>query len=133
LKASKANHYLYNSNLKEKAKRLRNESTHAEIHLWKYGLKNRLRLGYTFNRQRPVLNYIADFMCKELLLIIEVDGMTHSYEEVYKNDLIRTEKLEAVGFMVIRFTNDEVQNHINRVNDQIDKVIKNREKELGEY
>jgi very-short-patch-repair endonuclease len=43
--------------------------------------------GYSFLRQRSVLNYIADFMCKELKLIIEVDGITHSYEQTIEKDI----------------------------------------------
>lgn len=73
------------------------------------------QLGYTFNRQRPVLNYIADFMCKDLKLIIEVDGYTHLLEDVIKNDIIRQNTLEAAGFKVIRFKDEEVLNEIQRV------------------
>ncbi|MDF2437130.1 MAG: endonuclease protein [Bacteroidota bacterium] len=50
--------------------------------------------GYTFNRQQPVLNFIADFMCKELSLIIEVDGGYHLKEDVYIKDLERQRELE---------------------------------------
>ena len=50
--------------------------------------------GYQFRRQRPVMDYIADFMCKELMLIIEVDGITHTYPEVIENDCIRQQRLE---------------------------------------
>jgi very-short-patch-repair endonuclease len=74
-------------------------------------------MGYTFNRQRPVLNYIADFMCKELKLIIEVDGYSHTLEDVIKNDNIRQQDLEAAGFKIIRFKDDEVLKEINRVRD----------------
>ena len=58
--------------------------TKAEACLWKYVLKARQLKGFQFRRQRPVLNYIADFMCKELMLIIEVDGITHHDEEAIK-------------------------------------------------
>ena len=71
--------------------------------------------GFTFRRQRPVLQYIADFMCKELLLIIEVDGITHSYEKVAEKDKNRQADLENAGFIVIRFTDEEVLKHINAV------------------
>jgi len=101
------NHNFYNKNLKKFAKENRKEMTKAEACLWKYALKAK-QMGYTFNRQRPVLNYIADFMCKELKLIIEVDGYTHLKEEVIKNDIIRQKKLEEVGFKVIRFKDEEV-------------------------
>lgn len=54
--------------------------------------------GYQFRRQRPVLQYIADFMCKELKLIIEVDGITHQWEETAQKDEVRQKKLEDAGF-----------------------------------
>lgn len=63
-------------------------------------------------------------MCKELLLIIEVDGITHSYEEVRKRDKIRQADLEHAGFTVMRFTDEEVLNHMHKVHDAIeDKVV----------
>ncbi|HET9826546.1 MAG TPA: endonuclease domain-containing protein, partial [Chitinophagaceae bacterium] len=83
--------------------------------LWKYVLKAGKLKGFQFRRQRPVLNYIADFMCKELMLIIEVDGMTHHWEETIKKDEIRQKALEAAGFSVIRFTDDEVLTQIQSV------------------
>ena len=80
-------------------------------------------MGFTFNRQRPVLNYIADFMCKDLKLIIEVEGYSHTLEEVIRNDIIRQKKLEAAGFKVIRFTDAEVLKEINRVRTVISETI----------
>lgn len=64
--------------------------------------------GYTFLRQRPVLNYIADFLCKELKLIIEVDGFSHDWAEQWKLDKKRQSKLEEVGFTALRFTDEEI-------------------------
>ena len=75
--------------------------------------------GYGFRRQRPVLNYIADFMCKELLLIIEVDGITHHFEETIARDKIRQQNLENAGFTVIRFSDEEVLQNIENVRQQI--------------
>ena len=66
--------------------------TKAEACLWRYVLRARKMKGYSFRRQRPVLHYIADFMCKELKLIIEVDGITHQFEETIKYDKIRPGK-----------------------------------------
>ena len=85
--------------------------------------------GYQFRRQRPVLNYLTDFMCKELMLIIEVDGITHSYEDVAENDIIRQKALEDAGFTVLRFEDDEVLFSINSVYQQIKAWI--NEKEAG--
>jgi len=105
--------------------------TKAEACLWKYVLKGRIMKGYTFNRQRPVLNYIADFMCKELLLIIEVDGISHYNEEAYKKDLVRQQNLENNGFKVIRFFDKEILKDIQNVTRCIEIVIEEREMELN--
>ena len=69
--ANKENNYLYNPKLKERARYLRANGTKAEAYLWKFVLKNKL-LGYKFFRQRPILNYIVDFMSPELMLIIKL-------------------------------------------------------------
>lgn len=89
--------------------------TKAEACLWKYVLRNRIMLGYQFRRQRPVLKYIADFMCKELNLIVEVDGYTHHDEAVYNKDMIKQSELENAGFTVLRFSDEEVLTDIDNV------------------
>lgn len=98
--------------------------TKAEACLWKYVLRAGGMVGFTFRRQRPVLNYIADFMCKELMLIIEVDGITHSYEEVAENDIKRQKCLEEAGFKVLRFSDGEVLNQIDAVYQSIELVVR---------
>lgn len=109
----------YNKKLQPLAKALRSDMTKAEACIWKYVLKARMMKGYQFRRQRPILNYIADFMCKELNLIIEIDGITHSYEEVVIKDKKRTADLENHGFTVLRYTDEEVLQHINNVSASI--------------
>lgn len=118
----------YNDKLQPFAKKLRGDMTKAEACLWKYVLKSRMMKGYQFRRQRPVLNYIADFMCQELKLIIETDGLTHDFEEVYANDLVRQAKLEEAGFTVVRFNDSEVLNGIANVRQHIEHVIEELEK-----
>lgn len=117
MEAEKANNFWYNKNLKKLATRNRNNATKSEACLWKYALSKK-QTGYTFKRQRPVLNYIADFMCQELLFIIEVDGSSHNEIEVKLKDLKRQKKLEDAGFKILRFTDEEVL-------DNIDDVIRN--------
>ncbi|MBL7731626.1 MAG: endonuclease domain-containing protein [Chitinophagaceae bacterium] len=109
-----SNHF-YNKNHQPYANRLRNEGTKAEACLWKYVLRASKLKGYAFRRQRPVLQYIADFMCKELMLIIEVDGSIHDLEEVMRKDKERQKVLEEAGFTVLRFTNEEVLTNIQWV------------------
>ncbi len=114
-KANRSNNHAYNKILGPYANALRKDMTKAEACLWKYILRASGLRGYPFRRQRPVLNYIADFMCKDLMLIIEVDGITHLDENVIKNDKIRQQKLENLGFTVLRFTDDDVLKHIEEV------------------
>jgi very-short-patch-repair endonuclease len=109
----------YNKSLKQKSRTNRYQMTKAEACLGKYVLNGRKVKGYSFNRQRPVLNYIADFMCKELKLIIEVDGSSHLFEDVMKKDLIRQTRLEKAGFTVIRYTNEQVLRHISTAKENI--------------
>ncbi|MCO6478359.1 MAG: DUF559 domain-containing protein [Phaeodactylibacter sp.] len=111
-KASPQNNYHYNKRLQPYANSLRKNMTKAEACLWKYVLGSRQMKGYQFRRQRPVLNYIADFMCKELLLVVEVDGITHDSPEGYERDQKKDKDLEGVGFTVLRFSDWEVLNKI---------------------
>jgi very-short-patch-repair endonuclease len=80
-----------------------------------------------FDRQKPILNYIVDFYCKDLLLAIEVDGITHDDENVFMKDNIRDEELNAYGVSIIRL------NALNVVKDEkgclmvIEKFILNFE------
>ena len=100
--------------------------TKAEACLWKYILKGKQLKDFQFRRQRPVLKYIADFMCIELMLIIEVDGITHHWEETIIKDKKRQVDLEAAGYTVLRFTDEEVLNNINIVHDFLESWIENK-------
>ncbi len=120
-----SNHF-YNKNLQPFANRLRKEMTKAEACLWKYVLRAGKMKGYGFRRQRPVLRYIADFMCKELMLIIEVDGSIHEIEEARKNDEQRQKALEEAGFTVLRFTNEEVLTNIQWVSGYLEDWIERK-------
>lgn len=118
-----SSNYYYNKNLKEYARKLRKESTKAEVKLWNNVLHARQMHGYTFLRQRPVLSYIADFMCKELLLIIEVDGYTLECDRQWQLDQKRQVKLENSGFNVLRFTDDEILKDIRNVESAIEAWV----------
>ena len=108
------NNNFYNKRLQSFAHENRYEMTKAEACLWKFVLSGK-KLGYTFNRQRPVLNFIADFMCKKLKLIIEVDGYSHFIDDVIIKDEKKQNKLENLGYTVIRFQEGEILNQIDRV------------------
>ena len=115
----------YNKRLKPVAYQLRSSMTKAEACLWKYGLRSK-KLGVTFRRQRPVGRYIVDFVCLELKIIIEVDGESHNHPEIYDNDIIRQKYLENLGFMVFRFTDEEVLKSINGVMIILEDIVKSR-------
>jgi very-short-patch-repair endonuclease len=97
--------------------------TKAEACLWKYGLKAKKMNGYSFSRQRPVLDYIVDFICKEINLVIEVDGITHLNEEVKRKDELKEQELKKAGFTVLRFRDEEILNQMNLVLHDIEKSI----------
>ena len=124
----KKENFGYNKDLKKLARELRNNSTPAEIRLWSELLRARIMRGYGFLRQRPVLNYIADFMCKELKLIIEVDGASHEIEKHWQKDQKRQQELEEAGFTVMRFTDEEVFCELDYVQRAIEQWIENYEK-----
>lgn len=113
----------YNSNLQGLARTLRNNMTKSEACLWKYVLRARMMKGYSFRRQRPIDSYIVDFLCRELNLVIEVDGLTHNNEETDRADALRQKHLEELGFTVFRFTSDEILKHIDGVRAAIELWI----------
>lgn len=104
--------YHYNKNLKNFARAHRFDSTKAEIRLWCELLSKR-KMGFPFLRQRPIDRFIADFMCRELNLIIEVDGYSHNFK--LKEDQQKDEILSNLGFTVLRFTDDEVMKDLDNV------------------
>ena len=71
--------------------------------------------GYDFHRQKPIDNYILDFFCYELMLGIEVDGYSHQFLEVYNKDCIKEKKINELGIVVLRFSDDQVLNEMENV------------------
>ncbi|WP_187263836.1 endonuclease domain-containing protein [Pontibacter beigongshangensis] len=115
----------YNKKLKPLARGLRSDSTKAEVRLW-CELLSKSKLGYPFLRQRPVHNYIADFLCKELKLIIEVYGYSHNFKSV--EDEERDKTLEALGFTTLRFTDEEVMKDLHNAQRAIEGWIVENQK-----
>lgn len=105
----------YNKKLRTFASQHRKESTKAEVRLWCELLRNKQMMGYSFLRQRPIDNYIADFFCKKLKLIIECDGYSHQLPEVAKYDEQRTQRLMELGYRLLRFSDCEVMQDIENV------------------
>ena len=99
--------------LKEFAKENRKKPTEAEAILWDY-IKNR-QLGQPFRRQHIIGDYIVDFTCIPLKLIIEIDGGYHHLPNQQMNDEQRQKWLEKRGFTVLRFSNEEIIADTNNV------------------
>ena len=98
----------YNKNLVGKARKLRNNSTPGEIELWK--LLNRKQLmGFDFDRQKPINNFIVDFYCKQLKLAIEIDGRSHDFKLSY--DLSRENKLNSLCVNILRFSEEDAKSN----------------------
>jgi very-short-patch-repair endonuclease len=121
----------YNKHLQPFAKKLRKEMTKAEACLWKYVLKAGQLKGYQFRRQRSILKYIADFMCMKLMLIIEVDGITHHWEETIVKDKKKQDDLEAAGFTVLCFKDEKVLNDLNAVHVFLEEWIEKKENSIS--
>jgi very-short-patch-repair endonuclease len=115
----------YNPALKELARQLRNNSTKSEIKLW-LQLKGKQMMGYDFHRQKPVDNFILDFFCHELMLGIELDGLTHQSEEAIEKDEIKERRLKELGITILRFNDSEVIQDMTNVLREIEFWILDR-------
>ena len=107
--------------LQDKAREMRRNPTEAESALWNFLSGD--KMGVHFRRQHPVFGYIPDFVCLKERLIIEIDGGYHLAEEQQEMDLERTEYLNQMGYVVLRFTNESVLNDIDTVLEEIDTVL----------
>ena len=120
----------YNRILKPLAKHMRNESTKGEIILWVYVLRARQLMGYQFFRQRTISKYIADFFCKELKLVIEVDGVTHLKKK--SKDNLKDEELVNLGFNVIRIKDYDIFTDLHGVRQRMEAWIRKYERKHPE-
>ncbi|MEO5564214.1 MAG: DUF559 domain-containing protein, partial [Chitinophagaceae bacterium] len=106
----------------QKAEELRNRMTPAEEILWKHIHINEWKV--KFRRQHPIANYVADFYCHSIKLVIELDGGVHEEEEVKRLDQSRENHLKELGLTVIRFKNEEVFKNKSFVLNKIDETIR---------
>ena len=97
---------------------LRNNPTPAEEQLW-YKLRGKRLEGFKFRRQHGIGRYIVDFFCPQIRLIIEIDGSIHEHEQVVVYDSLRAKEFEQSGFLVLRFSNEQVLHEIDQVIDSI--------------
>jgi very-short-patch-repair endonuclease len=113
----------YNPILKQRANELRKDSTLTEIMMWEE-LKKKKLLGYDFDRQKPIDNYIVDFYCKELKLAIEIDGESHYGKE--EKDAYRDKRLNAFGVNVLRFDDMDVRYNLDKVMAVIEQWVEEK-------
>jgi len=117
----------YNPKLKELAKKLRQHMTFSEVKLWNE-LKNGKMMGYDFDRQRPIGNYIVDFYCPKLKLVIEIDGTSHDTKKEYDEN--RDKILESYGLKVLHYNDIRVLSNFHLIEMDFKEQIQHREQEL---
>ena len=115
----------YNPKLKALSRELRKKSTLSEVLLWNV-LKGRKIKAYQFVRQKLIGEYIVDFFCSKLKLIIEIDGISHNDKS--ESDRIRQQKLESLDLSVLRFYEWDVKKDIHAVVQRIENWIEEFEK-----
>ena len=105
--------------MKKLARKLRNNMSPPEVILWNQ-LKGK-KLGYGFHRQKPIDNYIVDFFCSKLKLIIEVDGEVH--KDKGEADIFRQSRLESLGLKLLRFKAIDIMKNLKDVIESIINYI----------
>lgn len=111
---------LHNPDLVSNARTLRKNMTAEERHLWYDFLRTHPA---KFQRQKVLGNYIADFYCAEFHLVIELDGSQHYEVRAKKYDETRTETLQSLGYHVLRFANNEINQNFDGVCQYINMVL----------
>ena len=104
----------YNPKLKTRAQKLRKAGILSEVLFWNK-VKNKQFLGLDFHRQKIIGNYIVDFYCSALNLVVEIDGISHNFKD--KNDVDRDEYLKSLGLDIVRFQDIEIKKNIDEVFD----------------
>jgi len=123
VKGNMYNNNHYNKRNQRFAHELRQNMTKSEACLWKYALRAGRMKGYSFRRQRPILNFIVDFVCMPLKLVIEIDGYSHFLDDVLMKDSIKDEALKEAGYEIVRFTDKQVLTDITNVISEIERTI----------
>ncbi|MGB3874771.1 MAG: DUF559 domain-containing protein [Shinella zoogloeoides] len=108
-----------------RARWMRKILTDAELALWNELRAHRL-MGLSFRRQMPVAGYIVDFACPAHRIVVELDGSQHATDTSLRYDADRTRRLEADGWTVLRFWNDDVLKDMDNVCRHILAVVEER-------
>jgi very-short-patch-repair endonuclease len=114
-----------------RARELRREMTPAEEALWER-LRDRQILGLKFRRQTPIDRYIPDFCCPELRLVVEVDGEVHEADSQAEHDRNRDAYLRSLGYLVLRFSNEQVLTESRSVLRDIEQAARSINSRLPE-
>ena len=117
----------YNPKLKQLARNLRNNSTLSEVLFWNE-VKGKQILGYQFLRQKPIGNFIVDFYCPKLKLVIEIDGDSHGYKKAIQQDEMKEKNLSKIGLELIRYDDHDVKTSIGTILDHLIDWIQNYHK-----
>ncbi|MEK7128161.1 MAG: endonuclease domain-containing protein [Patescibacteria group bacterium] len=113
----------YDKNLVSRARELRKQNTEAESLFWNEVLKDKKLASFKFTRQKPLDNFIADFYCASLGLVIEIDGEIHNFQKARDKERDNVLK-QKFGLKIIRYTNEEVLNSTEKViKDLVNKII----------
>ncbi len=115
----------YDKNLKQPARDLRNNMTNAEQVFWN-NLRRKQILGLQFYRQKPILNFIVDFYCAAVNLVIECDGSQHYTVEGSEADQARDQALVELGLTILRFDNRQVLLEMDAVIEVIMNVVQEK-------
>jgi len=111
----------YDKKLVSRARELRLTQTPAEIIFWKCLINNK-EINYKFTRQKPIDNFIVDFYCSKLLLVVEIDGEIHYLSKIRDQERDRILQ-EKYNILIVRYSNEQVINNmINVFNDLISKI-----------
>ncbi len=110
----------YNPKLKQVARKLRKQGILSEVLLWNE-LKGKKLLGHDFHRQKPIDNYVVDFYCNELMLVVEIDGDSHNYKIEY--DKKREDKLNSLGITILKYYDGAIKQNVYEIVEDIKKWI----------
>ncbi len=114
-----------NKDAARRARKLRGDLTSTEETLWSH-LRDRRLHGLKFRRQAPIGPYVADFLCHELRLVLELDGPIHDEESQISHDLNRDANLKALGYRVLRVTNQDIRDNLESFFETIRRLYQNR-------
>jgi very-short-patch-repair endonuclease len=107
---------------KARARSLRASQTSAEAKLWQ-ALRNRRLARWKFRRRHPIDRYVVDFVTLDGKLIVEVDGVTHSEPSELARDKVRSDVLEACGFLVVRVSNTDMYDNLEGILEMIESTL----------